>query len=497
MNKKLLVILGNQLFNPDYLNNIQFDWVFMAEDYELCTYYKHHKQKILMFLLAMREYRDELEKLNYKVIYEGTNLASFKRKYEQKLQDAIKETATTELIFYEIEDKFFEQRILEFATKKSFSLRFLPSPMFLSTRSDYKTFSKDKTFLLMGSYYKMQRKKFNLLLQDGKPVGGKWSFDELNRKKLPKNVKVPELPKPDKSKYERELKTFIKTEFKDHPGDVENRWTPVTREGSKKWLKLFLKEKLVNFGDYEDAISNNNNFIFHSAISPLLNIGLLTPREVIDELEGLEATIPLNSLEGFLRQIIGWREFIRGVYQERGVEQQRGNFFKNYRFLKDSWYTGNTGIAPLDDAIKFSIKYGYTHHINRLMVIGNTMNLSGINPKEIYKWFMEMYVDSSDWVMTPNVFGMATFADGGLMATKPYVCGSNYILKMSDYKKGDWCDVIDGLYWKFIENNQDFFKGNPRLSIMIRALKNLKAERKTIIYAAAEHFLEKNTYLIP
>jgi deoxyribodipyrimidine photolyase-related protein len=160
--------------------------------------------------------------------------------------------------------------------------------------------------------------------------------------------------------------------------------------------------------------------------------------------------------------------------------------------MKNSWYQGTTGITPLDDAIKFTSKYGYTHHINRLMVISNIMNLSELSPKEIYKWFMEMFVDSSDWVMVPNVFGMSTFADGGLMATKPYICGSNYLIKMSDYKKGDWCTVVDGLYWKFIEKNSAFLLKNPRLGLMVGALKKMDKNRKLIIFEAAEKFVAQN-----
>ncbi len=494
MSKNLLLVLGNQLFDPIYLKNKQIDLIFMAEDYELCTFQKHHKLKLLMFLTSMREYCDELIESKYKVIYHTINSPSFKEKYEEKLIKVIKKNNITKLTFFEIEDKFFEKRLINLTKKNNLNLSVIQSPMFLSTREDYQVFSKDKKFLMMKNFYIQQRKKLDILMADGSPIGGKWSFDEENRKKLPKNINLPILPKPDYSRHEEELKKHILNIFNNHPGSIENRWMPVTRKAARKWLSTFFDERLSNFGFYEDAISSENNFMFHSTLSPMLNIGLITPDEVLQKLEKYYDHVPLNSYEGFIRQIIGWREFIRGIYQEKSEVQEAGNFFSHKKRLNLNWYCGETNLRPLDDAIKFTLKYGYTHHINRLMIISNIMNLAEVHPKQIYNWFMEMYVDSSDWVMVPNVYGMATFADGGIMSTKPYICGSNYILKMSDYKKDDWCDVLDGLYWKFIDNNKKFLSKNPRLSLMVNALKKISGERKKNIFKQAEIFIEKNTY---
>ena len=210
MNKNLLVVLGNQLFDPIYLKNEPIDLIFMAEDFELCTYQKHHKLKILMFLIAMREYRDELVKNKYKVVYECINSSSFKNKYEEKLMKVIIKNKINKLFFFEIEDKFFEKRLTNFLQKNNLDFSVIQSPMFLSTRQDYKKFSQDKNVLLMKNYYQLQRKKLKFLMEDGKPFGGKWSFDEENRKKLPKKIDVPALPKPDNSKYEGELKKGVK-----------------------------------------------------------------------------------------------------------------------------------------------------------------------------------------------------------------------------------------------------------------------------------------------
>ena len=229
--------------------------------------------------------------------------------------------------------------------------------------------------------------------------------------------------------------------------------------GALEWLEDFLKVRFAEFGPFEDAISTRSRTVFHSVLSPLMNLGLLTPDEVVSRaVEYAEqAEVPLQSVEGFVRQIIGWREFIRGVYQNFDDKQSTSNHFDHQRELTDDWYRGTTGIPPLDDTIRTALELGWTHHIPRLMVAANLMTLAEIHPQSAWRWFMEMYVDSSEWVMGPNVFGMGLFSDGGIFATKPYICGSNYLLKMSDFRKGEWCDVVDGLYWRFIQKHRAFF----------------------------------------
>jgi deoxyribodipyrimidine photolyase-related protein len=315
------------------------------------------------------------------------------------------------------------------------------------------------------------------------------------QEKVPKGVEPPKNLKFKPSKHHNDIINLINKYFNKHPGNLENIWFPVNRKGAEKQLEDFLKNKFTNFGIYEDAMLEGKNFLFHSCISALLNIGLLDPETVIKKTMKFASdnNIPINSLEGFIRQIIGWREFIRGIYHEEGKFQIKQNYWNHEKKLTKSWYEGTTGIDPLDDCIKTTLNDGYIHHIPRLMVISNIMNLAGIAPKEIYKWFMEMYIDSSDWVMVPNVFGMATYADGGLMSTKPYTCGSNYILKMSNYKKGDWCDVLDGLYWKFTEENRTFYENNPRLALLTRSLDKMNPERKQHIFNQAEMFIKQNT----
>ena len=490
---KLFVILGNQLFNPTYLKNYSDHKFIMYEDYGLCTYEKHHKLKILLFLSSMRSYSDELKSKKFKVDYFSVE-NDFKISYEKKLEKYIRNNKVKEITLFEIEDKFFEKRILLLVKKLKLKINILETPMFLTSRKDFKNYLDKNKKPFMANFYKINRVKLNILVSDdGKPKDGKWSFDEDNRKKLPKDIKVPEISKIKETKNTFILKKFIESNFKDHPGDTKNFWFPTTRKDANEWLDDFFKERIKLFGDYEDAVTEKSNTVFHSALSPLINLGLITPEEIITKLRKIENKIPMNSLEGYIRQIIGWREFMRGIYQNYDERLEKTNFFNHKRKMKNNWYKGNTGLPPLDHAISNAINYGWSHHIERLMILANIMNLCEINPKQVYQWFMEMFVDSSDWVMSPNVYGMGLFSDGGIFATKPYICGSSYFLKMMHFKKGPWCDVMDGLYWRFIDKNKKFFSKNPRLAMMVRVSEKMNQERKVRILKAADKFIKENT----
>ena len=491
--KSLLIVLGNQLFDKSNHPKEITD-IFMCEDFDLCTYEKHHKKKISFFLTSMREYRDEMTNSGYTLHYKDFK-EEFDESYLTKLKKVISNIKPSKIFTYEIEDKEFESTLLNFLENQTIDFEILQSPMFIHDRSYFNDYQEGKRTLLLENFYRKTRKELNILMDDGKPLGGQWNYDELNRKKIPKGLEIP-VNKKYSSTHLTVINEFIEKNFTDHPGNVaEDFWIPFNRKEAIKYLDEFFEIKFELFGPYEDAIYDNHSFLFHSAISPLLNIGLLTPNEVIEKavIYSTENDVSINSVEGFVRQIMGWREFIRGIYQTRSHKQIGYNFFKNERKLTDDWYNGTTGIDPLDDAIKLTLEHGYTHHINRLMVISNIMNLSGIHPDEIYKWFMEMFVDSSEWVMVPNVYGMGTFADGGVFSTKPYICGSSYIMKMSNFKKGSWCDIVDGLYWSFIKNNLEYFKTNPRLAVMPRALERLKDERKELIFNASENFIKEKT----
>ena len=281
---KLFIILGNQLFNPKYLSEYKDHSFFMAEDYELCTFEKHHKLKILLFLSSMRAFKDELKTKNFNIIYKDIK-KDFKLSYEKKLEKTIKEKKIKEISFFEIEDKFFEKRILSLGKKNSLKINQIKSPMFLIDRQEFRNYLSKNKRPFMANFYKIVRIKMNLLMnKNGSPKGNKWSFDEDNRKKLPNDIKIPEISKIKETKDTTNLKKFINSNFKDHPGNTDKFWFPTTRKDTNKWLDEFLKERIKLFGDYEDAVTDRSNTVFHSALSPLINLGLVTPEEIIEKL---------------------------------------------------------------------------------------------------------------------------------------------------------------------------------------------------------------------
>ena len=494
--KTSLIVLGNQLFDPTHapLKGRSFDHVFMREDVELCTHFKYHKQKIALFLMAMRSYADELRAHEMTVDYE--TFGSPGETYESHLRKWLKKRAITHVSIFEIEDKFFEERIFAALKAAKVEIEILKSPMFLTSREQFKAYLAKSKKPFMRTFYEQQRKRLKIMVDENQdPVGGKWSFDELNRLPLPKKTQPPDPLLKHPSEHFEDVRALVEKHFSDHPGELDSVWFATTRKGAVKWLDTFLEERFANFGPYEDALASHSDFVFHSVLTPYLNTGLLTPDLVIQKAIRFANKNKLNisSVEGFVRQVIGWREFIRGIYQNFSETQDEANFFKHKRKLKPCWYDGTTGIEPLDFVIKKADRFGYAHHIERLMVVGNLMLLCEVDPREAHRWFMEMFIDSSDWVMGPNVYGMAIFSDGGIFATKPYICGSNYYRKMGGYKAADWCDGVDGLYWGFIDKHSKFFASNQRLSMGVRAVEKMDPVKKDRIYKAAKELRNRIT----
>jgi deoxyribodipyrimidine photolyase-related protein len=300
---------------------------------------------------------------------------------------------------------------------------------------------------------------------------------------------------PERTALWNEAVDYTLSRFPENPGSIsKDRLYPLTHQEAHDWLEQFLTYRFHDFGIYEDAIVKESSILNHSILSPLMNVGLIEPREIINRaLEfSKEEEVPINSTEGFIRQIIGWREFIRGMYLSKGRFSRTRNFWGFDRKIPRSFYDGSTGIEPIDQTIRKVLESGYCNHIERLMILGNFMLLCEFDPDEVYRWFMELFIDAYDWVMVPNVYGMCLFADGGSFATKPYIGGSNYIKKMSNYPKGEWEQVWEGLFWSFVKKHQDFFRSNPRTSMLVHSLNKMSVEKQKIHIQNADSFI-KNT----
>ncbi|MEL6367226.1 MAG: cryptochrome/photolyase family protein, partial [Pseudomonadota bacterium] len=355
----MILILGNQLFPPECLSAYQGHRVFMSEDMGLCTYERHHQQKIVLFLAAMRSYADELRAAGFEVHYEMLDVHS-KHTYEARLKTAMHKAGTTELIHFEIEDKPFEARVEAMVTTEGFTHTVIPSPMFSCDRERFAQFIDGKKRLLMGDFYKQQRHRLDILIDaNGEPVGGQYSYDADNRKKLPRNIEPPVIDAASRNEHVVSVIELVSEQFPDHPGSAGEFWWPTTREEARSWLTEFVEQRLESFGPYEDAMTTRSSTVFHSVLSPMINMGLLLPDEVVDAVVQRAGSVPLSSVEGFVRQVIGWREFIRGIYQNFSEQQDEGNFWSHERELTDDWYDATTGIVPLDDAIKTAQSLGW------------------------------------------------------------------------------------------------------------------------------------------
>ena len=496
--KVLRIVFADQLSLSNLaINNINKDDFLLFYE-PLDTFYeiRHHKHKITLLISSLR-------KLVTKVKH--TNIIHHKitKKNNQNLKDAlfkiVDKNNISKIMISKPSDFKIYKDLLFFSQSNNIELEILEDKKFISNVEDFTDWASDKKTRIQEYYYRWLRKKYNIFMnQEGKPIGDKWNFDKDNRKGI-KQLKsdIPERKKliPDQITFDAMVD--VEECFPNSIGTLENFNWATTHEEAENLLDDFIERYLLNYGSFQDAINKENTFMFHSLLSPYLNCGLLDPEICIQKAEKKyyesNGEIPINSVEGFIRQILGWREFIKGVYWENMPKYKNLNYWSHSLKLNDNWYDGDTGIPPLDDAIKESKKFAYSHHINRLMIIANLMNLTGIHPNEMYRWFMEMYIDAYDWVMVPNVYGMGSYADGGIFSTKPYICGSSYMLRMSNYSKGDWCDTVDGLYWRFVEKNIKFFESNPRLAVMTRSLTNMNKERKKTIFKSAEEFIDRNT----
>lgn len=470
--------------------------VYLVEELLFFKHYHFHKQKLVLHRASMKQYEDYLLQSGFTTVYiEATsNLSDIRRLVEHLAQNN-----TKEIHYTDVYDDWLRRRLLETAAVAGIAMTEYQTPGFLNTLEETDNFFHNRKHYFQTDFYIWQRKQRNILVDSHyKPAGGKWTFDTDNRKKIPTTETIPAIGFPQANTYVLEAKEYVGKNFPGNPGCIDSPlysqhgFYPVNFNETEEWLSNFLEQRFAKFGIYEDAMKIDHSYLFHAVLTPMLNIGLLTPTDVITKTMAFakKENIPLNSLEGFIRQIIGWREFMRILYERESRKQRTLNFWQHDKKIPASFWTGDTGIAPVDIVIKRILETGYCHHIERLMVLGNFMLLCRFNPHEVYRWFMEMFIDSYDWVMVPNIYGMSQFADGGLMTTKPYISGSSYLMKMGNWEKGIWQQIWDGLFWLFIHDNRSFFEQSPRMKMLVNTLDKMTADKRKQHFETATEYLQ-------
>jgi len=463
--------------------------VYLIEDPLFFKQYSFHKKKLIFHRATMKNYQKFIRAKNYDVEYVEHNDLRAETKY---LFNFLKENGCNEVYLTDPTDYLLLRRIKRYSHQYNLKLHIQSNPSFMCSSELVQNYFGNKKRFFLTPFYIAERKRNNILLdENGNPLGGKWTYDVENRKKMPKGTVIPPLAEINDTALIEEATDYINKYFQSNPGLTDNFEYAVSFESSEIRLHDFLTKRLINYGVYQDAIVKKETFLFHAVLTPMLNVGMLAPQQLVHGAidHGMNNSLPLNSIEGFVRQVMGWREYIRAVYELKGVKERTQNFWMHQRKIPKSFYDGTTGFEPIDTVIKRILRDGYSHHIERLMVIGNFMLLCEFDPDEVYRWFMEMFIDAYDWVMVPNVYGMSQFADGGLMSTKPYISGSNYVLKMSDFSKGPWCEIWDGLFWRFIGKNKEFFLKNPRLSMMARTYEKMDTTKRNTHHKKAEEYL--------
>ena len=469
--------------------------IILIEESLFFNQYKFHKQKLVLHRASMQFYFDWLKERNYTVEYITANK---KEADIRRLLDLLAERNCKEIHIAAAADDWLQRRLQTACKKYNIALKVYETPYFITSLKEANAYFADKKTYCQTDFYIHQRKHFKILIEvNNYPVGGKWSFDYENRKRFPKKETAPDIHLPKENEYVTAARAYVEKNFKENYGNNDEPFYtakgfyPTTFTEANQWLHDFIQHRFEKFGVYEDAIVAKEQVLHHSVLSSSLNTGLLTPKQVVDAVieNAHEYEIPMNSLEGFIRQIIGWREFIHIVYEREGRKQRTKNYWKFTRKIPASFWKGTTGIAPIDSVIKKVLNAAYTHHIERLMVLGNFMLLCEFHPDDVYKWFMELFIDAYDWVMVPNVYGMSQFADGGLMSTKPYISASNYLIKMSDFKKGEWQQIWDALFWRFLHVHRNFFESNPRIGMLLKTFDKMDKEKRNNYLNVAEDYL--------
>jgi deoxyribodipyrimidine photolyase-related protein len=501
----LRLILADQL-SHDLVSlkdsDIKNDWVLMAEVREEASYVKHHKKKIAFLFSAMRHFAEELTAKGQQLSYikydapnnQGSLFGEVKQLCEQQNIDKIILTHPG------------EYRVLadmqSWQEKLKIPVEIHQDDRFLATLDEFATWAEGRKQLRMEFFYREMRKAWHFLMDGDKPVGDKWNFDSANRKALPKDMSPPKPTIFETDAITEEVLQLVAKEFSDHFGQLENFHYGVTREQALVVLEEFIDQRLINFGDYQDAMVQGEPWMYHSHISFYLNCGLLTPKEVIEQAENAyrHGDAPLNAVEGFIRQVLGWREYVRGLYWLKMPDYKTKNFLEATRALPQFFWDTKTKMNCLHQCVKETSENAYAHHIQRLMIIGNFALLAGLHPDEVNEWFLIVYADAYEWVEMPNVSGMILFADGGIMASKPYAASGSYINKMSNYcqnchysvkeKNGAQACPFNYLYWDFLDRNKEKLGNNPRLGMPYRTLNKMTDDKRHAIHRDSQIFFK-------
>ena len=506
--RHLILVLGDQL-NSDSSAfdgfNAADDSVWMAEIPEESTYVWSHKARITLFLSAMRHFRDALRRKGMTVHYSQLDDPENRETFSLALKAAIASLNPQRLILAEPGEWRVKQALVEAAKTTGLPTEVRSDRHFFSTGQTFSEYAGERKQLRMGVFYRKMRRKTGILIDGDGPLGGKWNYDAENRqpfgKEGPGRVSPPRSFRPDKTT--REVMKLVEKRFSGHPGSLAHFDWPVTPRQASQALSDFVENRLPAFGLYQDAMWAGSPYLFHSRLSSSLNLKLIDPRKVLAAAEGAheEGRAPLNAAEGFVRQILGWREYVRGIYWHFMPEYGDLNRLDAQAPLPRFYWTGETDMLCLRETIGQTLSYGYAHHIQRLMVTGLFALLLGVKPQEVHKWYLAVYVDAVEWVELPNTLGMSQFADGGIMASKPYVASGKYIQRMSNYCTACPYDPSQAvskaacpfttLYWDFLMRHQTFLRKNPRMGLQFRNLDRLSRERQQAIRAQAKGLQEK------
>ncbi len=505
MLKTLRFILGDQLSRQiSSLNDVnkQKDIIFLCEVSDEATYVKHHKKKIVFIFSAMRHFAKSLEAEGFQVEYVTLAKPRQSTSFSDALKSAVKKHNIEKVVITEPSEYRVLKEVQNFEKTLNLPVAILEDCRFLCSKAEFEQWAQNKDTLRMEYFYRYMRKKHHILLQNDKPEGGKWNLDAQNREAADPRLKIPAPFKASPDKITQTVMELVDSHFSEHFGDIEPFHYAVTRQDALQALDNFIDERLERFGAYQDAMLEDEDWLYHSHISFYINIGLLSPMECIKAAE--EAyyynNAPLNSVEGFIRQILGWREYVRGIYWLKMPDYAKENFLEAKNHLPELYWTGETKLNCLKQCIKNTKRNAYAHHIQRLMVLGNFALLMGVHPNYVNEWYLIVYADAFEWVEMPNVTGMILFADGGLLASKPYCASGAYINKMSNYckncaykvsvKNGKDACPFNYLYWDFLHRNKTKLKNNQRLKMPYHTLDKMSDEKISAIKKDAEEFMK-------